>query len=501
MASNYSTNYSRRHFLHKLSLGAAAVGAGVYLPWQLTAEHTPLSEVSRNPKRVLVLGAGLAGLAAAWELEEAGHDVTVLEARTRPGGRVYTIRDPFADDLYAEGGAVAFSTTYTQAKRYMEELGIERADWAIPELRQLYHVKGQRFAAGPDDTPDWPYKLTNEERELGPLGIVKKYITETLPPEISDQHAWRSEPLAGLDDMTLGEYMRQQGASQGAIELVRDTQWFGMSIDLASALSSAMSDMGLFGGGIPFLLKGGNDRLPYAMANKLRNQIRYGVEVTAINSKDDEVEIAARRGERTETFSADRVVCTIPATVLRNIMFEPKLPEDQVAAIRDIQYVDTIRVFFQVQRGFWFDEGVTGSAVTDIPNSYSEVSRQPYPEAGGPDTRAILEAHIRGTTLPQFDNLSREEIIEQTFENINKIHPKLSQYNEGSFVKNWGKDPYALAAYSVPGPGQVTKYLEALQRPHGRIHFGGEHTTILRSTIEGALRSGIRTANEVNDAN
>lgn len=500
MFSDMTANPSRRQFIKKVSMGAAVAGAGLYLPISLASETTPLQSGTQGSKRVLVLGAGLAGLAAAWELEEAGHEVTVLEARTRPGGRVCTLRDSFANDLYAEAGAVAFSTTYTQTKRYMEELGIERDDWAIPDLKQLYYLKGHRFSAGPDDQPDWPYELTAEERALGPIGIVNKYIVETLPEEISDPGAWNREPLVTLDRMNLGEYMQQQGASQGAIGLVRDTQWFGMSIDLTSALSSAMSDMGLFGGGIPFILKGGNDRLPYAMASKLRNHIRYGVEVTAINSKDDEVEIAARRGERTETFKADRVVCTIPATVLRNITFEPNLPDVQFAAIRDIQYVDTIRVFFQVQRGFWFDEGVTGSAFTDIPTSYSDVGRQPFPEAGGPETRAILEAHMRGTTLPEFDNLSSEEIIEHTFDTMNKIHPELGQYNEGSVVKNWGTDPYALAAYSMPGPGQVTQHLEALQQPHGRIHFAGEHTTILRSTMEGALRSGIRAANEVYEA-
>jgi monoamine oxidase len=489
---------SRRRFIYNISLGATLAGAGLYTPFSLTAETTPLTHTTRKPRRVVVVGAGLAGLAAAWELEEAGHDVIVLEARTRPGGRVFTLRDHFADDLYAEAGAVAFSTAYTQTKRYMEKLGIERADWALPELKQLYHMKGRRFAVGPDDHPDWPYELTAEERALGPFGIVDKYITAPLPPQISDPDAWNTEPLLHLDGMNLGEYMRRNGASNGAIALARDTQWFGISIDLASALSSAMSDIGLFGGGIPFLLKGGNDRLPYAMAKKLRREIRYGVVVTAIDSRADYVEIEAQRGALTESYKADHVVCTIPAPVLRKIKIKPDLPHDQTEAIHDIQYIDTIRVFFQVKRGFWFDEGVTGSAVTDIPNSYSSVSRQPYSYPGGADKRAILDAQMQGTSFPEFENLSEQQIIEKTFINMQKIHPAIDRYSEGSVVKNWGTDPYALKAYSLPAPGQVTNYLHVLQRSHGRIHFAGEHTSILRSTMEGALRSGIRAAHEVN---
>ena len=153
---------------------------------------------------MLVLGAGLAGLAAAWELEEAGHEVTVLEARTRPGGRVFTLREPFADDLYAEAGAIAFSSTYTHANRYIDALGLERADLTQSDLRALYHLKGRRFSVAPGKQADWPYRLTDEERGLGPMGILKRYMFDTLPSEISDPESWNQSPLVGLDKMTLG---------------------------------------------------------------------------------------------------------------------------------------------------------------------------------------------------------------------------------------------------------------------------------------------------------
>jgi len=77
------------------------------------------------------------------------------------------------------------------------------------------------------------------------------------------------------------------------------------------------------------------------------------------------------------------------------------------------------------------------------------------------------------------------------------VHPALGENVEGGTVKAWSNDPYALAGYSLPAPGQVTRWLPLLQRPHGRIHFAGEHTSILRATMEGALRSGIRAAAEV----
>ena len=85
-------------------------------------------------------------------------------------------------------------------------------------------------------------------------------------------------------------------------------------------------------------------------------------------------------------------------------------------------------------------------------------------------------------------------------EHMDRVHPGIAEYVEGAVVKAWGRDPYAVGHVSWPAPGDVTGHLKALQRPHGRIHFAGEHTTVLRGTMEGALRSGIRAAEEVNEA-
>jgi monoamine oxidase len=475
-----------------------AVGAGLIFPGKLAAAASRLTGALRQPKRVLVLGAGLAGLAATWELVEAGHEVTVLEAQTRPGGRVYTLRALFDDNLYAEAGAVLFSKGYTHANRYIDALKLERADFSQPDLRPLYHLKGRRFSVGPGEQPDWPYELTKEEQKLGPMGILTKYVFTTLPPEISDPESWNQSPFRELDKITFSEYLRKKGASSGAVDLIRDTQWFGQGLDTSSALTSAWSYFGPFMSGGFFVLAGGNDRLPTEMANRLSESIRYGVKVIAIREKDSGVEVTARQGDSAETFQADRVICTLPATVLRDMRIEPELPEDKRAANANLPYLDVTRTFLQVSRGFWFDEGVTGSATTDLP--IQEVARQPYSVTGGPNERAILESHVRGPLARQLGTKSYDENIEHTLQHMKKVHPKINQFQEQGVVWAWSKDPNALAAYSWPGPGDVTRYLEPLQRAHGRIHFAGEHTSILSGLMEGALRSGVRAANEVIDA-
>jgi len=486
--SNGGGAVSRRKFLAVSGAASAGLMVGARSG---SAQAFPRTDA---PLSVVVLGAGLAGLAAAWELDAAGHEVTVLEARTRPGGRVHTLRDPFADGLYADAGAVAFSTSYTQANRYIDALELERADWVFPSVPQLHHLRGKRFAAG--ESTQWPYALTPEEQKLGPWGLVTRYLLETLPKEATDIDSWKR--LARFDQMTPRQYLRAQGASEGAIDLIRDTQWFGPSIDSASGLAFLVSDMALFSSGMPFTLAGGNDKLPTAMAAKLATRIHYGTSVRAMRDTGSGVEITATRAGSPATFSGDRIVCTLPATVMRGVRIEPDLPPDQRTAIAELPYAHITRTYVQVRRGFWFDEGVTGSALTD--RSAGGVFTHPAEKGGSASERAILESQLGGEPARSILAESDDTIIANTVRALEEVHPGIGAHVEGGVVQAWSREPESLACLSAPAPGQVTRFLEPLQRPHGRIHFAGEHTTILRGTMEGALASGVRAAQEVHQS-
>lgn len=485
---------SRRYFLQQLTMGAGALGTGLILPGSLSAQSS-ITEKTKNPKNVLVLGAGLSGLAAAWELNEAGHNVTLLEARSQPGGRVRTLRDPFAGDLYAEAGAAAFYETYTQANRYIDALGLKRVDVTQP-YANLFHVKGKHLSIGSD--VDWPYDLREEEQGLGPKGLLKKYLFDPLPDEISNPDSWNSSSLSSLDGVSIGEFLREQGASAGAIDLISVLYTNFGSLNSTSLLSAALADFALiFGSGAPFVLKGGNDHLPIAMADKLGQNIQYGVEVIQIRDTGTRGIIKTERAGHAETHEADRVVCTLPLGVLKDLKMEPSMPLGKRSAISAIPYVDATRTFVQVERAFWKDEGNTGAAYTDLP--VGTVYR--HPAAGIPNSneRAILEGYAKGKAARRQAILSEEDAIRKVLNQLEAVHPGLHEHVEGAAVKAWGQDPYAAGHVSWPGPGDVTEHLEALQQPHGRIHFAGEHTSVLRGTMEGALRSGVRAAKEVHE--
>lgn len=474
----------RREFVQQLSVGVLGASLLPYAP--LPVRRT------RESQKVLVLGAGLAGLAAAIRLQQAGHDVTVLEARDRPGGRVFTLRG--SGDVYAEGGGMVFTDNYGASIAFIEELGLERTYLQFPPGKPLFHMGGQRFAWAPGESAPWPYELTDEEVALGPMGIVGKYLLETLPPDALDSDAWK-QSLAHLDGMTLGDYMRSKGASDGAVAMVRDTQWFGPSVEMGSALTSVMSDLALATAAAPFVVAGGNDGLTNAMAARLEGRIHYHTEVGAIKQSAEGVEVWTAQGGDAVPFRAGHLVSTLPATVLRKLTFEPALPADQAAAIADLQYVDCTRVFVELDASPWFAEGVSGGAVTDLPARL--LYRHPFTGAAGPDVPCVLESYDNGPDAAARAKMSDADLVESTLADFEKLHPGIRDHVVSATTIAWGSDPYSPGHVSWPAPGTVVSGLPLLQQPHGRIHFAGEHTSIFRSTMEGALRSGLRAAAEI----
>lgn len=484
---------SRREFLEQLALGAGALGISLSFPGLLAAQEFGLQRTT-DPKNVLVLGAGMAGLAAAYELKKAGHKVQVLEARKRPGGRVSTVRDAFAEGLYAEEGAAGFSEAYTTAVKYIEELGLEKMPYPMPQLPVVHHLNGERFVVTPGEPVEWPYELSKEEKELGPWGLVTKYIIETLPPEISQTHNWNKTPLLTLDEMSLADYMKAMGASDGAIKLVQNSQWFASMPEETSALSLAVSDFGLFMGGAPFILKGGNDKLPKAMAEKIKENIEYGVVISSISDEGENIKVSATKAGEDKTFTADHVICTFPAPVVRKMKIVPSLEPDVREALENMPYMDITRTYLQVDRPFWLQNGISGTAVTDLP--IGGVTGHTH-SADPAEHPAILESYISGPGAEILGEKPEQEVVQQTLEEMEKVHPEVEEHFQKAYVKAWSEDPFTQGGVSWPAPGDVGKYLALLQRPHGRIHFAGEHTSILRSTVEGAMRSGIRAAMEV----
>src|SRR5262249_52424353 len=189
----------------------------------IAAAAGPLPQIERFIRsgptlRVVVIGGGLAGLCTAYELQALGHSVTVLEAQMHPGGRVRTLREPFAPGVHVEAGAEQIPGAHDITQHYARVLGLTLLPNRTVGTRLVYHVRGQRVVNG--DGAVWPFALTDEERKLGLAGLFRKYLDEDIARVRADFPQQTVRALAELDRQTPGAWLRSRGASPAAADLI-----------------------------------------------------------------------------------------------------------------------------------------------------------------------------------------------------------------------------------------------------------------------------------------
>ena len=463
--------------------------------WKGLAEaHSKIrrADVSR---KVVIVGAGLAGLAAAYELSQAGHDVTVLEARTRPGGRVYTLRGQFGEGLYAEAGATNVFDVHHWTIKYagLFKVGLEPA--TAPAGASIFHVKGKRIVIRPNTPVDWPVQLGADEQGLTRGQLWTRYVVPVLK-EIGDPEAddWAPSSLKKYDDVSVTQFLRDRGASPGAISILRLglADQLGEGADATSALDLLREALPRFLEKQLYTISGGSDALPRAMAAKLESKIRYGCAVVRIEQDDRGARVICSRGGVTDTITCDYVICAIPFSVLRNVKFSPAVSREKQLAIDHLGNTSVVRVFLQTRQRFWLDQGLNGAATTDLPmmTAYDKTFYQP-------GTRGLLEAYIAGERARKLAAMSPDERLRFTVSQIEMIHPAIREYYEGGSSVCWDDEQWSRGAYAWFRPGEMTSMLRHIASPEGRIHFAGDHTSASPGWMNGALQSGNRAAREV----
>ncbi len=488
---------SRREFLKDTTLAAAALSTSS--PFDLLASSVQPLERTGAAKKVIVVGAGLAGLSAAYELTQAGHDVTVLEAQLRPGGRVLTLREPFSDGLYAEAGAMFLWDACYHLMRYAKLFALPLYPLQFPNLAFLCHIRGRRLKVKWGERVELPLDLTPEEKQLGLLGMRRKY--SSLPKDLGDpaDPNWPPESVRKYDRMTYAEFWRSQGASPGAVALLAPI--FAHGVENASALQSLREHAAfqkssqLSPGNQRYVIKGGNDLIPRAFAAKLAEKIYYGGPVVRIEHAAKKVRVVFLQAGAHQAMAADYLICAIPFSVLKHIEISPPFSPMKRRAIDQLPYASVARVYLQSRKRFWIDEGVSGGINFDRP--VMRVREHPMSEAG---TRGILEANLSGLEGRRVTAMKESERMSFALEQVEKLYPSIRKNFEGGISKCWDEDEWARGGYTWFKPGQMTSLLPHIARPEGRVHFAGEHTSAWTATMEGALESGNRTAREVNEA-
>src|SRR6267143_6814674 len=180
-----------------------------------------LLRAADGKRRVVVVGAGLAGLSCAYELRKLGFEVVVLEGQGRAGVRVQTLREGLDPELSAEAGATRIPDTHWMTLAYVREFGLTLEPFKSGDLADVLHLRGQNYVAGHGPEPDWPLQLTPEERHLGRGGMAKRYMAGPLElAKGSEDSLSVPGPILEQDHYTLRQFLEKQGLSRDAMELV-----------------------------------------------------------------------------------------------------------------------------------------------------------------------------------------------------------------------------------------------------------------------------------------
>ncbi|MEM7349951.1 MAG: NAD(P)/FAD-dependent oxidoreductase [Acidobacteriota bacterium] len=478
----------RRRFLQATGLGIASAGL-TGASSLFAAEGSSRVTGSHEAPQVLVIGAGLAGLAAAYELDRAGYGVTVLEARSRPGGRVRTYRDPFADGLYAEMGAEYVDASDRQAHFYCKKFGLEvrRA-----KLYDGIYLRGRKIAMQALKTGaiDLPYEGTRRGQLFG----QEMPYTRRLVEQIEDL-GQLPEDIAQLDQHSVTQLLLAEGAPTDIVALytylnatestARPHEMSALSMleahRQASAFNEDVDEGRIFGG---------NDQLPKAFARALSDKLRYNCPVRRIDHGAGGVEVAFEEGGLLRTISAPRLVIAIPFKVLRDVEIKPGFSADKMRVINSLAYGHVMKVAMQYRKRFWNQPGSIGQRVftdTRLRRIYDMSIDQPGP-------RGILMSFTSGADAEKLGVMSAESRRRAALEATTRVWDEAPRHWESAAIKYWNEDPWVRGSYSFTGVGQ-SGFRQIAGRPEGPIHFAGEHTK--SASMNGAIASGIRVASEI----
>ena len=461
---------TRRVFLQ----GSAAAGTALLL----SGSRVLAKSTKASGKSVIVIGAGFAGLAAAYELISAGYNVTVLEARDRVSGRVVTF-DTFVPGRTVEGGGELIGSNHPTWGAYAKKFGLDFIEIPESDDSEPVVIDGKL--------------LTDEESEplWKKVEKIQARITKDAKHIVADQ-PWKSPNAKALDQRTVAEALAGIKAPELAMKLMMAELVADMAVS-----ADRQSYLGLLaqvkGGGLDkywtesevYRCKGGNQGLARKLAEAIGSQrILLNTPASSVTIKDNQVVVTGPDGK---SFTADDAILTVPPSVWSSIKFDPALPE-----ALEPQMGSAIKYLMSLKDRFWLADKLSPDSESNGNIQYTWEST-----AGQEgDAPAAMIAFSSGPASEAMRAIAADKRDAAYAEDLAQRYPKLAEAFVGSRFMDWPAAPWALTGYSNPAPGQVTTVGPLLYAGVGdRLHFAGEHTCYkFVGYMEGALNSGASIA-------
>ena len=440
--------------------------------------------------RVVVVGAGLAGLTAAVELSAAGADVTVLEARDRVGGRMHGI--PVSSSVVADGGAAYLGVRHTELLALIREHGLGLASTGM-EGDSTFMVTDQRSTSASRVPP-------LDAVALGDLFDRLEDLVEQVHPDAP----WRSPQAGRLDRLPAAQWLAEEVKHSDARTFFPLFIGEMMAADPAAISVLHMAFYLRSGGGIRYLnafeggaqqwrIDGGAHQLCEALGSRLGDRVRLRQPVSMIRQDAGEVvvrSVSAVDGARVE-HRADQVVVAIPPLLAQRITFLPGLPMPRATAATGRGCA--VKVHLSYPAPLWRRQGLSGWSVSAHGPLLSTVDDSPADESVG-----VLTGFVTGAAASAFSALTPDEQRAAAIAHVGRLFPQLPTPTQCS-VTDWLADEYSRGCYAALfGPGDWLRLGPTLTEPHGRIHWAGTETSLeFFGLMEGAVRSGQRVAKEL----
>jgi monoamine oxidase len=476
----------------------------------------PLPSSAGRGTKVIILGAGIAGLVAAYEMRRAGFDCTVIEARERPGGRNWTIRNgsklvfndgtsqecTFDEGNYFNCGPARLPSIHKTMLSYCDELGVE-LEVEVNTSRSTLLQNDAVFGGKPI-------------RQRQAINDTRGYVAELLAKCV--QQGALNQTFTADDHVVVMDFLKAYGA------LNKTCQYEGSSRSGDRQLPGAADQVEIPSAPLPFsdllhskfwrpmlfeeildmqatMLQpiGGMDRIPYAFASSLGTLVRYDSPITEIRKTTNGVRVLYRDGEAgpARSIEAPYCICTLPLTILRTIPndFAPRVK----SAIEQPVYDSAFKVAWESRR-FWEQDG------DEIYGGISFLVSGPvgvvwYPSAKLMSKRGVL---VSGYAMENFGDFGKLPSIEAKLAAskaaVEKLHPGKSKELEKPMYMCWGKIPYSLGSWVSRGPDyppvSEAPYYNGPYRefivPDDRIYFAGDHCSHLIGWQEGSALAAQR---------
>lgn len=470
---------TRRRFLGVAGAGAALSTLG---PWRGSA--------AAGKADVVVIGAGLSGLYAAMLLEQQGMQVQVLEGRDRIGGRLYTLDEvPGAPEAGGNGIGGTYARLLEVARRLQVKTQPLRERTEVGLDTTLLHVGGELIAS-----EKWAESAHNpfpeKYRDRKPWQMLFNEL-RTLNP-LKSLEAWQTAQYAE-HDVSIASALARLGLDSRGINLVDVNASYGTNLYETSLLqlfhvfANFENALGVAGAGMA--IAGGNQRIPEAMAESLKTQVKLTTSVAGVRHNEKGVEVVTRGGDR---YQAEHVVVSVPFSAARLIGFDPVLPGLHAEAIATLPYHQAFQVHFAVEKPFWEQDGLPTSLWSDGP--LERFNALYYGEDGSVSS---FMHYANGDGANRFDRMPPDAAAQFVLAEYERVRPAAKGALRPVQVVSWQRDPFAGGAYASWRPGMITRFANEMRKPVGRVHFAGEHTSVLQRGMEGALESAERAALEI----